>query len=334
MTIESAQPGHSAHFEKSRRHFLTAFANLVGGAGLAANLPAFAAIQNSPSASAPKFNFDISLAQWSLHKAFFAKEITPLDFPVVARKTYDIGAVEYVNQFFIDKAQDQTFLRQLKQRAADHGVTNSLIMIDGEPELSSTEKTVRSAAIEGHKKWIEAARFLGCSAIRVNLHGQGTADDWHKHSVESLRSLCEFSKDFNIKILVENHGGFSSSGKLLTAVMQAVNNPLCGTMPDFGNFCIRRRDGDMWESPCVEQYDIYQGVAELMPYAGAVSAKSFNFDAEGNEPDIDFHAMLKLVKAANYTGYIGIEYEGNTLSEEAGIRATKALLERLREQLV
>lgn len=323
----------SAQSTLSRRHFLTASAGILGGLGVASNLTACANQTGSPHASASPFHFDISLAQWSLHKAFFAQEIAPLDFPVVARKTYDIGAVEYVNQFFSDKARDLNFLRQLKQRAEDHGVTNSLIMIDGEPELSSTDGSVRTAGIEGHKKWVEAAKFLGCSAIRVNLHGEGTADEWQRHSTESLVALCDFSKDFNIKILVENHGGFSSNGKLLAAVMQAVNNPLCGTMPDFGNFCVRRRDGDMWESPCVEQYDIYQGVAELLPYAGAVSAKSFNFDAQGNEPDIDFRAMLKLVKAAQYSGYVGIEYEGSALGEEAGIRATKLLLERLRQEL-
>lgn len=317
----------------SRRHFLTTSAGVLGGLGIATSLTGCANQTASTSASAPPFHFDISLAQWSLHKAFFAQEIAPLDFPVIARKTYDIGAVEYVNQFFSDKARDLNFLRQLKQRAEDHGVTNSLIMIDGEPELSSTESSVRKSGIEGHKKWIEAAKLIGCSAIRVNLHGKGTADEWHRYSTESLVALCDFSKDFNIKILVENHGGFSSSGKQLAAVMQAVNNPLCGTMPDFGNFCIRRRDGDMWESPCVEQYDIYQGVAELLPYAGAVSAKSFNFDAQGNEPNIDFRAMLKLVKAARYSGYVGIEYEGSALGEEAGIRATKLLLERLREEL-
>lgn len=318
----------SNHSVLSRRHFLSTSVGLLGSVGMAASLPAF-----SVTPAAPVFTFDISLAQWSLHKALFAQEISPLDFPVVARNNYGIGAVEYVNQFFQDKAKDQHFLRQLKQRAQDHEVVSSLIMIDGEPELASMEKSVRGAAVEGHKKWIEAAKFLECSAIRVNLHGQGTEQEWHHNSVESLRALCDFSREFDIKILVENHGGFSSSGKLLAAVMQAVDDPLCGTMPDFGNFCIRRRDGDMWESPCVDQYDIYTGVAELMPYAGAISAKSFDFNAEGNEVGIDFRAMLKLVKAAKFNGYVGIEYEGNNLSEDAGIRATKALLERLRTEL-
>jgi L-ribulose-5-phosphate 3-epimerase len=310
----------------SRRHFLKTSASLIGSAGMVVSLPTFAA-------GAPAFDFEISLAQWSLHKALFAGDIKALDFPVVARKTYDIGAVEYVNQFFADKAKDQSFLKQLKQRAEDHGVVSSLIMVDGEPEMASTDKAVRLAAIEGHKKWVEAAKYLECTAIRINLHGDGAEAEWIKHSTDSMRALCEFAADFNINILVENHGGFSSSAKLLTDVMRAVDHPRCGTMPDFGNFCVRRRDGDMWESPCVEQYDIYKGVAELMPYAGAVSAKTFDFDEKGNETSIDFRAMLKLVKAANYQGYVGIEYEGKTLSEEAGIRASKKLLETIRAEM-
>lgn len=311
----------------SRRHFLAGTTGLIG-LGMAASQPLLAAQLEATNSVTPPVTYELSLAQWSLHKALFTKEISPLDFPGIARTAYNIGAVEYVNQFFMDKAQDQDFLQQLKQRAEDHEVVSSLIMIDGEPELASMEKSVRKAALEGHKKWLEAAKFLGCTAIRVNLHGAGTATEWQQHSTESLHALCEISQPLGLKILVENHGGYSSSGKLLAAVMNAVDHPLCGTMPDFGNFCIRRRDGDMWESPCVEQYDIYQGVAELLPYAGAVSAKSFIFDEQGNEPNIDFFAMMKLVQAAQYRGYIGIEYEGDQLSEDAGIRATKALLER------
>jgi hypothetical protein len=111
--------------------------------------------------------------------------------------------------------------------------------------------------------------------------------------------------------------------------MKAVGMANCGTLPDFGNFCIRREKGDMWESPCVEWYDRYQGVEEIMPFAKGVSAKTYRFDAEGNCIESDYARMLPIVKQAGYTGYIGIEYEGSDLSEEQGIRATKALLERV-----
>ncbi len=289
----------------------------------------------SALAEAPKkFHFELSLAQWSLHKALFSNQISPLDFPVVARKSYDIGAVEYVNQFFLDKAKDKVFLNELKKRCDDNGVVSSLIMVDKEPELASPDAKERAAGVEGHKKWIDAAKFLGCTAIRINLHGNGTLEQWTSGSVESLRKLSAIAKPQGIKILVENHGGFSSSGKYMAEVMRLTNDNNVGTMPDFGNFCIRREvPGDLWKSACVEQYDIYQGVAEMMPYAGAFSAKSFNFDAQGNETGIDFLAMFKIMRASKYRGYVGVEYEGEKMSEDAGIRATKKLIETVREQL-
>ncbi len=311
----------------SRRQFVNA--SLLGGA----------AIMSGSSLSAladttKKFNFELSLAQWSLHKAFFSKELSPLDFPVVARKSYDIGAVEYVNQFFYEKAKDKTFLSELKKRCEDNGVVSSLIMVDKEPELASPDAKERAAGVEGHKKWIDAARFLGCTAIRVNLHGNGTVDEWIKGSVESLKKLSEIGKPQGIKILVENHGGYSSSGKNMAEVMRLANDSNIGTMPDFGNFCVRREvPGDLWKSACVEQYDIYQGVAEMMPYAGAFSAKSFDFDEQGNETKIDFLKMFTLMRASAYRGYVGVEYEGEKLSEDSGIRATIKLIKKVREQL-
>jgi L-ribulose-5-phosphate 3-epimerase len=305
------------------------------------------------------FQFDISLAQWSLHKRFFNKEIAVLDFARIARERYAIGAVEYVNQFFSDKAQDKKFLQQLKQNAQDAAVKNVLIMIDHEGELASAQQVERMAAVEKHKKWVEAAAFLGCDAVRVNLHGFVSEADWVQGSCESLQLLGEFAQPFGLNVLVENHGGLSANINLLVKVMRAVNaqqfdvknirasntgtsnigtsnigTSNIGTMPDFGNFCIRREvAGDLWLSPCVEQYDPYLGVEQMLPFAGAISAKTFHFDAEGNERDIDFRRLLQLIKQANYSGYIGIEYEGDSLSEDAGIRATKALLEKLRAEL-
>lgn len=315
----------------SRREFINT--SILGGAAMIGSNSILAG-SSTASVTPEKFHFELSLAQWSLHKTLFAKEISALDFPVVARKSYDLGAVEYVNQFFLDKAKDKVFLTELKKRCDDNGVVSSLIMIDKEPELASPDAKERAAGVEGHKKWIEAAAFLGCTAIRVNLHGIGTLEQWTKGAVESLRKLSAIGKPLGIKVLVENHGGYSSNGKYLAEVMHLAEDANIGTMPDFGNFCVRREvAGDLWKSPCVEQYDIYQGVAELMPYAGAFSAKSFNFDAKGNESGIDFRKMFKLMQASTYRGYVGIEYEGETMTEDAGIRATKKLIETVRDEL-
>lgn len=272
--------------------------------------------------------FKISLAEWSLHRTIQAGELDHLDFPALARNEFGIDAVEYVNGFFKDKAKDTAYLAELKRRCNDAGVISLLIMCDGEGDLAGPDATQRKAAVENHFKWVEAARFLGCHSIRVNCFGTGTREEMAKASAESLRTLSEFAQPVGINVLVENHGGFSSDGRWLSGVMREVGMPNCGTLPDFGNFCMRREKGDMWESPCVEWYDRYKGVTELMPFAKGVSAKSHEFDSNGNSKETDYRRMLQIVKSAGYTGYIGVEYEGRGLPEREGIRATKKLLER------
>jgi sugar phosphate isomerase/epimerase len=276
-----------------------------------------------------KFHFTISLAQWSLNKSFFSKEIDTLDFPRIARERYNISAVEYVNQFFIDKAEDKEFLQQLKNNARAAQIKNVLIMIDHEGELAAANPQERHKAVEGHKKWIDAAAFLECDAVRVNLHGFVSETEWVQGSIESLKELGIYAQQFNVKVLVENHGGLSAKINLLMDVIQNVNLPNVGTMPDFGNFCIRREvPGDLWTSACIEHYDPYQGVQEMLSFAGAISAKTYDIDEHGNEPNIDFERMMTLIKNSGYQGYIGVEYEGERLSEDEGIRLSKILLER------
>lgn len=269
--------------------------------------------------------FKISLAEWSLHKSLFDNKLTNLDFPAKAKNDFGISAVEFVNQFFKDKAKDQAYLADLKKRCDDNGVTPVLIMIDGEGGLGDTKKAERTKSVENHKKWVEAAKFLGCHSIRVNAYGEGSAEEVGKAATDGLKSLSEFAKDFNIGIIVENHGGYSSDGQWLSNVIANTQLANCGTLPDFGNFCLKRDD----KGACVEEYDRYKGTEELMKYAKGVSAKTYQFDAQGNCVETDYAKILQIVKNAGYTGHIGIEWEGDSLSEEDGIRATKALLERV-----
>lgn len=273
--------------------------------------------------------FRISLAQWSLHKALQGGQLDNLDFAQKAH-SFGIHAIEYVNAFFKDKARDADYLAQMNKRSSDVGVKQLLIMIDGEGGLAEVNEVLRKEAVNNHHKWVEAAKTLGCHSIRVNafssVHDRA---GMHSAAVESLGSLATFAKPFGINVIVENHGGYSSDGSWLAAVMKEINMPNCGTLPDFGNFCIRREEGAQWAKPCVEEYDRYKGIQEMMPYAKGVSAKSFDFDATGKETTIDFERMLNIVKASGYRGYIGIEYEGSRLSEDEGIIATKNLLERL-----
>lgn len=280
------------------------------------------------SAEAQDLFFSISLAQWSLNRQLFSGQLDNLDFANVARKEFDISAIEYVNQFFKDKAEDKAYLTEMKKRAGDNGVKSLLIMVDGEGNLGDPDEAARNRAVENHYKWVEAAKFLGCHSIRVNAGAsKGTAKEVMEAAVQGLGKLTEFGAEHNINIIVENHGGYSSNGEWLSSVISKVGHKMCGTLPDFGNFCIKsgQKEG---KYICTEEYDRYKGVKELMPYAKGVSAKAYEFDENGNEKTIDFHKMIKIVHDAGFTGHIGIEFEGQGDAYE-GIRKTKALLARV-----
>lgn len=274
--------------------------------------------------------FKISLAEWSLNKNLFQNKITNMDFPGIAKNTFGIDALEYVNQFFKDKAEDKTYLKELKSRTSDLGVKNVLIMIDGEGHLADDDDAKRTKSVENHYKWVEAAKFMGCHSIRVNAYA--TSKDAEKGkvaAVDGLSRLTDFAQPFGINIIVENHGGFSSNGVWLSDVMKQVDKPTCGTLPDFGNFCITSDEGK-----CIDEYDRYKGVRELMPYAKGVSAKTGEFDSKGNAVDTDYMKMMKIVKEFGYTGYVGIESGGKTPEDEyESVKLTKALLEKVGKKL-
>jgi len=312
----------------SRREFLRQIGYLSAGSLF---LPG--AAKALESSSGDDLFFNISLAQWSLNKELFGGKLTNLEFPATAKNDFGISAVEYVNQFFADKVKDKSYLDEMNSRCSDLGVEQVLIMVDGEGGLAVLDDAKRTEAIENHYKWVEAAQHLGCHSIRVNAFGEGTREETKKAAVDGLGRLSEFAGDFNINVIVENHGGYSSDGQWLAGVMEQVGMDNCGTLPDFGNFCVKREGGGPWEGECVEEYDMYQGVEELMPYAKGVSAKSYDFDKEGYETTIDFPRMLNIIKDAGFTGYIGIEYEGDELSEREGIMKTKNLLTRVGKEL-
>lgn len=277
--------------------------------------------------------FKLSLAQWSIHRMITRGELDPYQFAEKA-KAWRFHGLEYVSALYKEKLEPrgysaeamQEFVDRCNAEATEHGLENLLIMVDGEGDLATSDIDARIQAVANHYKWVDAAQVMGCHSIRVNLWGSNEPDQWISNSVDGLTRLCTYAENKNINILVENHGGLSSNAQMLARVIQEVGMKNCGTLPDFGNFCIRRNDPKNWHSGCAEMYDRYQGIRELMPYAKAVSAKSYNFDIEGNETEIDFARMLSLIKAAGYTGYIGVEYEGNELGEEAGILATRDLL--------
>ncbi len=291
----------------------------------------FSPVSTPSVGSVKKPFFEISLAQWSLHRTLQSGKMSNMDFPAKAKQDFGINAVEYVDQFFQDKVHDQQYLRELQQRTADLDVRNVLIMVDTAGPLAHVEHTIRQSALENHYPWIEAAKLLGCHSIRVNLHGTGSAQQVAQAAVDGLGRLSEYGAQHQIGVIVENHGGYSGNGKWLTDIVRQVDNPYCGTLPDFGNFCLQ------WEgNQCLQPYDRYQGTEEMTPFAKGVSAKTIDFDAQGNELEMDYQRLLKIVetgKTAAFAGYIGIEYAGDRLSEDEGIRATKQLLERIGQTL-
>jgi L-ribulose-5-phosphate 3-epimerase len=304
-----------------RRAFLTRSSGLVAGLALPMPLAAFAPEQEPP--------FRISLAEWSLHRTLFSGAIHPLDFPAVARKTYGIDAVEYVNAFFL---RSQAFAKELKRRADGEGVRSLLIMVDDEGRLGDPDASLRKDAVDRHRTWVDTAKLLGCHSIRVNARSAGSPAEQMRLMADGLRRLAEHAAAQEINVIVENHGGLSSDGEWVAGLMKMAGHPRIGTLPDFGNW-----HQSSWGGPeggaRAPAFDRYRGVELMMPFAKGVSAKSYDFDAAGNETSTDFERMLRIVRKHGFGGWVGIEYEGERLDEREGILATKRLLERVRERL-
>ena len=277
-----------------------------------------------------KNRFKLSLAQWSFHKALQNEELDNLEF---ARLAADLGfeGVEYVNSFFKDKADDIQYLNEMGVKSQQAGIENVLIMVDGEGDLADPDSLIRAQAVNNHYKWVDAAKYLGCHSIRVNLFGEMyDKEAWIDYATDGLKQLADYGKREEINIIVENHGWLSSDAAALVEVINNVDNAFCGTLPDFGNFCLERKDGELWGSDnCIKEYDKYKGVEELLPFAKAVSAKSYHFDSLGYETTINYKQMIDLVKSSTYRGFIGVEYEGEVMPEKEGVLATKSLLESL-----
>jgi sugar phosphate isomerase/epimerase len=324
-----------------RRKFIKQVGMGTLGVGAAALLP-----WESYADVIKKATYEISLAQFSLASEFFSGKHNTLDFPGRAKKEFGVNIVEYVSMFFADKANNTEFLKELKKRADDEGVMNHLIMVDDE-NIADLDKAKRIHAVESHYKWVDAAKFLGCKSIRVNLGSitqEGTAEEVADAALEGYSKLLEYGAKNDLDIIVENHVGHSCNGQWLAGIMKKINNKRAGVLPDFGNFCVKRTKPETMDiagymnTKCLEEYDKYKGIEELMPYAKGVSAKTHKFDAQGNEMEIDFVRVFDIIKKSKFKGIVGIEYEGGLmhaygmegyLNNEEGILATKRLIEKM-----
>lgn len=269
----------------------------------------------------------ISLAEWSLNRSFRDGSLNANDFASIAMEKYQIGACEYVNGFYTEYARDEKFWNEMKSRSDKAGVVNKVLMVDDEGDLGIADDTERLQSVENHYKWINAASLLGCATMRVNAFGDPDREIYRGAIIDAMSRLAEYAAKLNINIVIENHGLFSSDAALIAGIIKEVNLPNFGSLPDFGNWCLSAKWGTT-QFECDEAYDRYQGVAEFLPYAKAVSAKSYNFNEKGEDTKIDYYRMMKLVKESDYDGYIGIEYEGVEKSEHEGILLTKALMQK------
>ena len=270
---------------------------------------AFAA--NTGSGAEKKFK--ISLAAWSLNRTF-RTTWTNLDLPRIAREEFGLDGLEFVNSFF--DLPNYHYLRELKRRAGHHGVNLLLIMVDREGDMSHEDRQEREQAAINHRKWVDIAHYLGCHSIRCNAGYTrvGTVDERVARAAESFRLLVEYADQAGINVIIENHGGYSSMPEKLVSLIKQVGHPRFGTLPDFGNF--------------PPEIDRFEAVKKLMPYAKAVSAKCYDFAPDGSHPAFDMDRMVETVLATGYSGYIGIEFEGQQMSPHDGVMACKRVLER------
>lgn len=305
--------------KSSRREFLAqaGAALAVGAAG-----KAFAADGAKPM----KRTYEVSLAAWSLHKTIGKREgqVPMLDMPKLSREKWDIGGIELVNNMLA--SSEKPYLDEFAKNAAAHNVKILLIMIDGQGDAGAADQERRDLCVKNHCRWIDIAADFGCHSIRMNWGGAPKTvhedakelKDFTDRSVPTFRAICDHGDKKNINVLIENHWGASSYIGPLTGLMKAVDHPRFGILPDFGNF--------------PDDVDKYEAVDAFMPWAKALSAKCYDFDdATGLETKIDFEKMLQIaVDKHGYNQWIGIEYEGNRLSEYDGIAAANKLLLTLR----
>jgi sugar phosphate isomerase/epimerase len=341
----------------NRRAFIRSAALSAAGIAVAGSLPG-TLLANSKNASpagdgegpaperapADDLFFRIAVSQFSFASQFWTKQLDPLDFPAKA-KELGIPGLDYCSMFFADKARDAAFLSQLKKRSEDAGSYNLRIMVDGEGVLGDLNEANRLKAVENHYKWIEAAASLGCPMIRVNVEGEGDPVSVANAAVDSLGRLIDYGgKHGGIDVIVENHVGISCNGAWLAGVMKQLNSPHGGVLADFGNFCINRTKPETQDiagymkTKCLEEYDRYKGITELMPYAKGVHAKSHVFAPNGDDTETDFYRMFKIIRQSGFTGWVSVEYEGGLfkmytkdakyLDDYPGTTATKKLVEK------
>ena len=287
------------------------------GAGCAATAPFYSCSKNEGGDESAWLK--LAVQQYSFNRQLRSGELAMIDYPRTVVKGTGIKALEYYNGHMEEKARDTGFFEEVRKRCDDLGAVNTMMLCKSKDALDSPDPEIRASAIEGYRPWLDATKILGGQYIRVDVRSDGDPDEQKKHAADGLTALCEVAgSEYELGIVVENHGGHSGNGKWVAELMETVALDNCGTLPDFQNF---------------KEYDPYMGIEEMMPYAKIVCAKAKAFDEAGNEINVDYRRMLKIVKDSGYTGYIGIEFEGHGVDPIAGINLTKELIETVMTEL-
>ncbi len=269
----------------SRRNFIEK--SLVAGAA-AAITPSV--IGSELFGSTPRLiKDDISLAQWALVDEVKSGKWKTLDFAKIARNDFGLNGIEFVNTLF--EVTTEGYLKKLRKNADDNGVTMVLIMVDDEGDGCGATKEERNQFAINHRKWIDAAAYLGCKSIRTNCRGPENADKAEalKWAAESYNMLLEYAVPAKISVLIENHGGVSNDADWMVSLMKEVDNLYFGTYPD-------------WRRPA-DNFDNVDYLKKMLPFAGGMSYR--------NQPTEELTAkMIKLAKDSGYRGWYGIESSG------------------------
>lgn len=237
----------------------------------------------------------ISLATWSIVRSHRAGVWKLPDVARICREDFGIDGIEYVTGFF--DSVNYGYLQSLNRQAEEHGVENVLIMVDGEGPMVAEEKSERMQAAINHRKWVDIAGYLGCHAIRCNAFGGGPTYDEDPDSIqraaESFSALVEYAREFEINIIIENHGGLSSDPRWLPDLCQAMDSNHFGLLPDYGNYNL-------------DEVNVYEAIDQAMPYAKGVSVKA-GWQPDGSHPQYDVERLLGISLESGYSGYWGIE---------------------------
>ncbi len=260
-------------------------------------------------------SYTIGLSMYSLRNLFKDGSLKPLDYPDFAKKTFGVTEIDiWDGGFPEDKRNDPEFYKELKARA-DKAGTNIFLVMAGAVNAEGETAEERKTGGDEQRRYVDHADILGSKFVRVFLKApEGKRKDAINKSIEALTPLADYAKEKGVKLVIEPGASqWARDGHFLAALARQMDHPACRLMPDFGKLS-----------------DPYCGTVAMMPYADSVSAKSWNFDEEGNEKSLSYFRLIRSLNDVEYDQIIAVEYEGEEMSPVEGVKATIKLLERYR----